>query len=364
MTLAAAADTFLRWSAPLAVQLGALAALALLARGAARATRRRLWAEVQTALWLTVPLAVLLPPGLGSPFRTAPASALGRSAWDAAGPGPPTWPLLAWLAGLALLATACGWTERRRARRWLADARPVPAGVRALARDAARRLGLRRLPPVCVSLRARGPAVVGLIRPTVVLPAGLLAPDARAGVEAVLLHELAHVRRRDPLRSLALTAVCLAAWWHPAVWLARRALVVQRELACDALAARHLAGGAAGYRGTLLELARPLADAPGLAFGASALFERLARLQSAPRIAAPVRAAGALLLASAASVACLPAASPAPPVIAPTAPLAAGAAPSEAVRLADRLPPLDELEGCLRLRYAVLALAEESRNRP
>jgi Zn-dependent protease with chaperone function len=80
---------------------------------------------------------------------------------------------------------------------------------------------------------AHGPAVVGLVRPRIQLPAaidGLLTPGE---VEAVLIHERCHATRRDNLiRLLHEITLCLL-WFHPLVWITRSRLGLYRELSCD-----------------------------------------------------------------------------------------------------------------------------------
>jgi hypothetical protein len=111
------------------------------------------------------------------------------------------------------------------------------------------------------------PMTFGTRRPTVILPASAeeWTEDRR---RAVLLHELAHVARRDCLTQ-TLTAIASAIYWpHPGVWWAARRMRVERELACDD---RVLAAGTEprDYAGHLLEIAHSLGatPAPAIALG-------------------------------------------------------------------------------------------------
>jgi len=104
------------------------------------------------------------------------------------------------------------------------------------------------------------PITFGTLRPALMIPASAdsWSDDRR---RAVLLHELAHVARRDCLSQLVGAIACAIYWPHPGVWWAARRLRVERELACDD---RVIAAGAEphAYAGHLLELARSLPAAP------------------------------------------------------------------------------------------------------
>jgi beta-lactamase regulating signal transducer with metallopeptidase domain len=113
---------------------------------------------------------------------------------------------------------------------------PAPAEVLEVLERLLARLGLR-LPVRCfLSGRVEVPSVVGWIRPTILLPAaGLLRLTARQ-VEAMLAHELAHIRRHDYLVNLLQASVETALFFHPAVWWLSRRIRAERENCCDDLA--------------------------------------------------------------------------------------------------------------------------------
>lgn len=127
---------------------------------------------------------------------------------------------------------------------------------------------------------ARGPAVVGFIRPRIQLPAaieGLLTHDE---VEAVLIHERRHAARRDNLiRLLHELTLCLL-WFHPLVWLTRSRLGLYRELSCDESVIRH--GRGEELVAALAKMAH--SDSAILQAGASSFVRtRLAHLTAAER---------------------------------------------------------------------------------
>ena len=105
---------------------------------------------------------------------------------------------------------------------------------------------------------APGPLAVGLLRPTIVLPAGVeegIASSPR--IEAAIAHEWAHIRRGD-LRLLASTRLLsLLLGVHPAYWLLRRAIRADQEAVADAIAVESAGGDPISYAESLIEWARP-----------------------------------------------------------------------------------------------------------
>ncbi len=145
------------------------------------------------------------------------------------------WVVGAWLVGIVLLSLwrVGGWLYLRR----LCHRGTVPASedVRAILDRLRDRLGIRCAVRLLESAWVRVPAVVGWIRPVVLLPIGLLAGMAPQQVELILAHELAHIRRRDFLANLIQTAIETALFYHPAVWWISRTIRNEREACCDDL---------------------------------------------------------------------------------------------------------------------------------
>ena len=162
-----------------------------------------------------------------------------------------------WLAG----ALVCFWRWTR-AISTVAHMRKNAAVLRdydAVAQEIASQIGLRGPVPLLRSSEEIAPLAAGLRHPFVLLPASASQwPEDRLRV--VLLHEMAHIRRRDSLTQAIAELVRCLYWFHPLVWLAVGRLRVERERACDDLVLR--AGTTASdYASHLLGLARTLPSA-------------------------------------------------------------------------------------------------------
>ena len=144
------------------------------------------------------------------------------------------WMVAAWSLGLLLAAgrLAGGALHVRRLRRRSTPA-PEPWPDR-LAR-LADRLGVRTSVPLRVVESIDGPMVTGWVRPMVLMPAGMLTGLPPNQVEALLVHELAHIRRHDVLVGWLQAMVEAALFFHPAAWWISGRIRRERELCCDDL---------------------------------------------------------------------------------------------------------------------------------
>lgn len=129
--------------------------------------------------------------------------------------------------------------------------------VQRTVRRLAARLGIRSPTPVLRGATSDMPSTLGILRSRILLPA-----DAerwtRARLEAVLAHELAHVRRRDCAVQAMAGLACALYWFHPLAWVAARRLAIEREFACDDEVLR-LGTRPSAYGDCLVDLARSFA---------------------------------------------------------------------------------------------------------
>lgn len=101
--------------------------------------------------------------------------------------------------------------------------------------DACRReTGVRTRVRLVESPRARGPEILGFLRPRLLLPAGLASRLGHEELRHIFLHEMAHLRRRDIPVAWLMSGLLVLHWFNPFVWLACLRLRTDRELACDA----------------------------------------------------------------------------------------------------------------------------------
>jgi bla regulator protein blaR1 len=107
------------------------------------------------------------------------------------------------------------------------------AALDALPRQTLVEFQRHRMTSLCISDRVSVPTAVGLFRPAVVLPAWALSDLSAADLNSVLVHELAHLRRRDDWTNLLQKMVRAVFFFHPAVWWIESRLSLEREMACD-----------------------------------------------------------------------------------------------------------------------------------
>jgi len=161
---------------------------------------------------------------------------------------------LSWLAGMAALSGVLAFRARL-TRRMIAGAAGTEV-FSVLLEQCASQLGVRRSVTLKLSTTAVTPAVCGLFRPVILLPAALVSRLSAAQMEAVLLHELAHVRRGDPWVNYGQALLQIFYFYNPLLWLANAAIRRTREEAVDELVLVVLADEAPLYPETLLQVAK------------------------------------------------------------------------------------------------------------
>jgi beta-lactamase regulating signal transducer with metallopeptidase domain len=263
------------------------------------------------------------PPAASAPAAVPPRDAAviptqehhlpGSPALPSVQPRPPalatvaTWTWVFGAIAVLFLAAARTWSFERIVR----SATAAPAAAQEEARRLAARLGLRRPPGVWLLPRTLSPAlwVLGRRR-RLVFPAELWGRLKEDEQQCLLLHELAHLRRRDHwVRWLELAAMVVY-WWHPAVWWTRREIERHEEECCDAWVTWAAPEARNAYGKALITTIEFLAGGsealPALANGMAGVRVLHRRLNSILKWSAPRRisAPGWILLAGV-GVACL-----------------------------------------------------------
>lgn len=210
-------------------------------------------------------MLAMAPGAIGLATAGAPSAAAPQ--WNSLLQASLPWLVLAWAAGVGVLATRV-FRQWRGLRAILREAQALPAW-QAHARRLATRFGLGRAVPVLSSLRVGAPTLIGWVRPVVVLPMAVLARMSAEQIEMVLAHELAHLKRFDHLANLFQLVLETVLFYHPVVhWISRDARR-ERELCCDALALRVTAGERRDFVAALANLAEFRAAHAGLVLAAS-----------------------------------------------------------------------------------------------
>lgn len=185
--------------------------------------------------------------------------------------------LLAWCGGNSLRKRACE----------VDDAEILRAFA-----QAAEALRMRAAPALAWCGQVMAPTVVGLLKPTILLPLSLSSGLTPGQIELLLLHELAHLRRLDQWINMTQWVIETALFFHPAVWLVSRRIRIERELSCDDMV---IATGVERdcYADSLLRMAEiskafnQPGSAPAMALGAdgrrSKFGERILRLIEGPK---------------------------------------------------------------------------------
>jgi GWxTD domain-containing protein len=162
----------------------------------------------------------------------------------------PPWMAPFWMTGVLLFYSRqlADWRAVRRLRR-VGLCAPPPAWQKRV-EELGARLRISRPVVLLESCLADVPSVVGHVRPLILMPAGLLTGLPAGQVEAILLHELAHVSRCDYLINLLQVSAEGLLFYHPAIWWISRIVREEREHCCDDLVV--------GIRGEVREYAEAL----------------------------------------------------------------------------------------------------------
>lgn len=279
-------------SIPLGLLIVALAWLALRAFG-------RQSSRTRFTVWFAALLAIAaLPfiPTLGeaaSAMRGPRAQLTVSTVWARA-------IFIGWIAiaATAIVRVALGIAQLRRLRK---NCTPIPLSDLPLAlQPVVMQFQAIRSVAICSSVDVRVPTAIGFLKPVVLLPKWALAELPAEDLKAILLHEVAHLRRGDDWTNLAQKLLRTLFFFHPGVWWIERRLVLEREMACDEMVLAET-GNRRAYAECLVSLAEKSFMRRGLAMAQAAISHaretslRLARILHpepvAPKVFKPALAA-------------------------------------------------------------------------
>lgn len=189
------------------------------------------------------------------------------------------WIVGVWLTGVVIfsirLMRGCWWVRTIRT----TDNEPVDTKLLSLLNDLRRRLGISRPVRLLKSALVEVPTVVGWLQPIILMPAATLTGLTLQQLEAILAHELAHVRRFDYVVNVFQCLVETLMFYHPVAWWISRVVREEREHCCDDLVIK-VCGNRLAYARALATLEAFRGELPQFAFAASggSLTHRIRRL--------------------------------------------------------------------------------------
>lgn len=207
------------------------------------------------------------------------------------------WVVIFWLAGATALWLRLigGWILAGRMRS--AQVRPAPPEWQQALDRLRAQIGMSRPVQLLISALVQVPTVIGWLRPVVLVPIGALTGLPPDQIQALLIHELAHIRRNDYLVNILQSVAEAWLFYHPAIWWISSHIRAEREQCCDDIAVA-ASGDVLAYARALadLESARPAQLTQAIAANGGSLSDRIGRLlgHSQP---SPRTGAGAMILA-------------------------------------------------------------------
>ena len=277
----------------LAVAAASAIALRCVPRASADTRHATCWATLVAVVCIPIALVAVRVVTMGSPEAVVSYDNVA----DASGPGAlvlpavPSWVgvtgIVAWMltSAAGLMRLALRWRAARHLARRSSPFDPCrEAGLPLWSRARTR---ARRPAELRVSNDLGGACAIGFRRPMILVGRPLAAALDDRALDLIVLHELAHLTRRDDVLQAVQAGVLAVAGWHPAVWWLSRRIDLEREAACDDYVLARSAA-ARQYAAALLQAAaahgrRAPAVAPSVATRPSALRERVERLFDAGR---------------------------------------------------------------------------------
>jgi beta-lactamase regulating signal transducer with metallopeptidase domain len=247
--------------------------------------RRFWWALVPVAFLVSISVPVLpsltgisatSSPGTVSPAVGAPS--LAQGGFSGFHPGSACWFAL-WLAGVVIYVLVVAIQTRSAARRWSRIRLSTDPALLDLLEDCKAQTRITAPIGLVVSNNIYTPALMGWLRPRILLPEKTVASLPRSQLRAILLHELAHFRSLDVPLGWLFTLARAVHWFNPVTHLASRAWISFREEAADEAALRTMNDSSGHPYGEALLAALRQAQSRPAPFGALAIGEAIHHLK-------------------------------------------------------------------------------------
>ncbi|MCP4711470.1 MAG: M56 family metallopeptidase, partial [Planctomycetes bacterium] len=161
----------------------------------------------------------------------------------------------------------------------IAESRHVRGEIRGILYKCQKQLGINNNIELRITRDLSRPAICGLIRPKILLPAGVLGKLSGHKLEAVIIHELLHIKRGDLWVNLFQTLLQIFYFYHPMLWIGNGMIRRVREQAVDEMVLTELNGEVKRYSNTLLDLAELAFARPGLQLGLVGVVETKSKLK-------------------------------------------------------------------------------------
>lgn len=161
--------------------------------------------------------------------------------------------VVAWLLGVCYFSLRLAWSWRRVQQLRHSHTRRPSTELTSLLDQLARHLAIARGIDLFESTLVEVPTVIGWLRPVILLPVSATTGLSTAQLEAILAHELAHIRRGDYVVNVAQSVMETLLFYHPAVWWVSRRIRAERENCCDDLASA-VCGNPVAYAQALVRM--------------------------------------------------------------------------------------------------------------
>lgn len=186
-----------------------------------------------------------------------------------------------WAVGVTALSLwyLGGWQRLQKMRHM--GTRDVTADIRNTMSALCQRFGIRRSIQIVESSRVETPSVIGWLKPIILMPVSALTGLDAAQLNAMIAHELAHIKRCDYPVNIIQTVIEIFGFYHPAVWWLSRQIRIERENCCDDMAVAVLQGRKA-YAEALLSMEAVRSRRAALSAAGGRLEDRIKRLFSSP----------------------------------------------------------------------------------